>query len=490
MNDTPTRLPKPTATGEGVIRFVCPGCGKACTARQQAAGRTARCSSCDTPIVVPTPNPASKAKASNKSKKPLASSERITIACRHCATRFDVAARHEGRGVKCPDCGVVNRVAKREPPPKPPKRQTDNDSDAYELFEGDDQPWAADLIAAQPKQLPITCGLCGTLMHASESQIGSTIVCPDCGTGSVVREPRTPARPRPMIDVDDDPLEVEAATDDTRTRIDPDEYLKNPPLGLRGAVADEPATRRPTRRPRRLAIATDALRCWRSPGLIGMSIVTSLVLIVSHLAPASVSAGGMGPGFGAIAWVCLLVMMVATWALAAAVLSTILIELITESSHGGDRPRAWPNLDPSEWFAPLTYTAIAGVTSAAAGVATLSFQPTWGAVPVCVSLWLLLPVVTLSQLENATPLGVFSPRVARSFLRSSGAWLVFYAVSFPAMIGTGVLYEYLAGSGWGILWCDLAWMPVLVFTIVFEARLIGLLAWVLEHEAITLEPRD
>ncbi|MEO1497612.1 MAG: hypothetical protein AAFV43_10720 [Planctomycetota bacterium] len=498
MNSTPTRLPRPPATGEGVIRFACPGCGHACSARAEAAGRTARCSVCDASLVVPKPaspgvssqdtpsQPANRKAAAKRPRRPI---ERITLTCRHCSTRFDVAPKHEGRRVACPDCGVANRVVR--PTPKPPKltRPPAMDGEQYELYEGEDQPWGVELAKTQPARIAVACGLCGTLMHADADEIGQSINCPDCGTANLVRKPKgTATPPRAVVAPDDEPLEVEDAPEDTRAGIDPQEYLKNPPLGSRHVLddGDGPSARNPSP-PTRRALLTHAFRCWRSSGLVAAAIALAAVLFVSHTGSAAVAASGL---FGAIAVVCLGVMTVATWAMSAAVMAMLAMELLSASSFGDDRPRTWPNFDLSEWLEPLAYMTMAVVTAIApAALRTGVALDRWVA-DAFISLWLLLPIVLLSQLELGSPFGVVSPKVLRSLARSPAAWALFYMLSAPFTAGVGQLLLGLSRSGLSVLLCDLIFMPSLVVAILMEARLIGLLAWVLEHEATTVEDAD
>jgi len=117
---------------------------------------------------------------------------------------------HVGKRFRCPDCGALTVLP---PPPKkkPVQRPAALDEEQYELWAPDEQPLPSDLLKAQPKYIAVECRLCGTLMQATEDQVGKVLVCPDCRARNIV--PPLP-KPKPAKKpVEKSTYEVDASRD-------------------------------------------------------------------------------------------------------------------------------------------------------------------------------------------------------------------------------------------------------------------------------------
>lgn len=80
------------------IEFECGKCGRRFSLDAEFAGRTTACSTCKTPLVVPTPMPRVEATVAPAAK------QRITFCCQKCGTKFSVLPEFAGRSTTCATC--------------------------------------------------------------------------------------------------------------------------------------------------------------------------------------------------------------------------------------------------------------------------------------------------------------------------------------------------------------------------------------------------
>src|SRR5262245_23203333 len=166
----------------------CPTCKARFAANGSFVGRRAKCASCGHVFVIPPPPAAAPPGFAEIEETQAEKPQYVSVDCRVCGTRLTGRLEHVGRKLKCPDCGAGTVL----PPPAPPKPKNMPAAlvgEQYELWDPDDQPLPSELIAAQPKYIRVPCRLCGTVLHAAETQVGQPIVCPDCGTGNIVPPP-------------------------------------------------------------------------------------------------------------------------------------------------------------------------------------------------------------------------------------------------------------------------------------------------------------
>ena len=117
----------------------------------------------------------------NAPPKPKPQPTTVTFPCELCETRITAHVANVGKAVKCPDCGRRNVI----PPPVAvavPKTPGGDERGAVR-FVGRRRGARAGRPAAQTPMLhPVECGLCQTLMYATDAQVGKKLKCPDCGT--------------------------------------------------------------------------------------------------------------------------------------------------------------------------------------------------------------------------------------------------------------------------------------------------------------------
>jgi hypothetical protein len=152
-----------------------------------------------------------------------------------------------------------------------------------------------------------------------------------------------------------------------------------------------------------------------------------------------------------------------------AALAAIVMSIIVESSAGADEVESWPSTNPTEWAGEFFYLLFASIVSPLPGwlvaVQVLLF---FG------SMFFVLPVVILSQLEVGSAFGVASPKVIVSLLRAPGSWLLFYGeIALVVLVCTGITFAsalvgpYLVAS----------LVPLYIAAVVIAARILGRLAW-------------
>lgn len=128
----------------------------------------------------------------------------ISVICPLCKTRMYATPDQVGQSLECPDCETKVVVS----PPAEPSSEAAED---HPLDAGEEYPlWGVGQPPPDHKEvyqsyIPVVCGLCHTRMLATEAQVGKTLVCPDCGTPSVVppAPERSPQESRPSVQDDE-----------------------------------------------------------------------------------------------------------------------------------------------------------------------------------------------------------------------------------------------------------------------------------------------
>ncbi len=179
-------------TAETHVVVQCPDCRAKFRVAAAHVGRRTTCPHCRSPFEVQPLG--SHSPAEPRVARP-AEPTYVGVNCLLCGTRLYGTLADVGKPLRCPDCRSQTKL----PPPKPPRGPVVPAAmlgDQYELWEGDDQPWGSTLAATQPGLISVHCELCNTLQYASPEQVGSNLVCPDCGHATRIRAPK-PVPPKP-----------------------------------------------------------------------------------------------------------------------------------------------------------------------------------------------------------------------------------------------------------------------------------------------------
>jgi DNA-directed RNA polymerase subunit RPC12/RpoP len=177
-------------------------------ASQASAGTQKRCPRCQFMVKVPDKTslaPPGEA-YSLKQESPLSAGQPayIPVTCPTCHTRVYGTLDLVGQELTCPDCGTRMVVPPPSPPPvvAPPV--------AAAVAEGYDTRPATSAGPVEPRTaeeglIRVQCLLCGTMMYATEDQIGQKISCPDCQVPTVVQRPveRPPKQFRSASEIGD-----------------------------------------------------------------------------------------------------------------------------------------------------------------------------------------------------------------------------------------------------------------------------------------------
>ncbi len=314
------------------------------------SGRRTICPKCRVPFVVqPVLSPAAPEIEANKPPRPT----HVGVNCRLCGTRIYGTLADVGRTLTCPDCGTHTKL----PPPEPPRGPVipaAMQGDQYELWEGDDQPWGSTLAAAQAEMIAVHCELCDTLEYATPEQVGTSLVCPDCGHATPVRQPKSKPSP-PPVDEGDYELDAPQVDDEYSTPSAPPIYHRLEDFQSKSREEQEREISRvaTNRRARpqmpRWPLVTGWAAFLVAPGVMSRWFSLS-VLLAAFGALAAFAFSMMFAGFGALAGLPLLCGAAALCALWYAAAAACAVTVVTESSEGNNHIVAWPSANLTDWM--------------------------------------------------------------------------------------------------------------------------------------------
>jgi DNA-directed RNA polymerase subunit M/transcription elongation factor TFIIS len=463
------------------------------------AGRQGRCIKCGAEFTVPGEAGAHKERRVREidlEDKPQ-TPQYIAVECRVCQTRMYGRPHQVGQKLKCPDCGALTEV----PPPPPPKRKNIPaalEGEQYELWEADEQPLPSQLIATQPRFIAVKCRQCDTLMYATEDRVGQTIACPDCGTKHKVPPPFAAKPTRSVMAPDAQTPKLDpAAAPGERPAFSPVFSIEM--LHDRERETEIAATRELERRTGKkildahgrpimppVPLITGSLRMILTEEIIARWIMLSLVLGFAgqFLAEALFTPiQGMAEAIKLI-FTFLGGALILTWFAMAA---PLIVAIVGESSDGEDKLNQPPRLLAFDWFGELFSVFMAGSIAGLCGAGAwqmsrlMQLEFTISTVISTIVVLVLFPMALLSTLLEGTPLGVFSPRLATSFARCPGAWLLFYIETFAlaALVGGAALaianaLHLRPGDETTFIWFV---GPIAIAALLIDMRLLGRLAW-------------
>ena len=167
-------------------------------ARRSQAGSPMRCPWCHASQTVPQESrkdpkaeeyPLRAAEREAASRSDAAPETYIPVVCGLCHTRMYATPEQVGQNLICPDCGTATVVrpsaSVRRPAAQKPKEAA---AEIYNVLEGSDQPPPTAKVV-YGKYIRVNCGACRTRMLATEEQVDQELVCPDCGTTTLVPAP-------------------------------------------------------------------------------------------------------------------------------------------------------------------------------------------------------------------------------------------------------------------------------------------------------------
>ena len=206
-----------------LIRFRCSRCMQNLNAPEERSGKKIRCPYCYFDLVVPRESTRQNVKESDLyavDEKPvdtrdLAHRNRFaSFSCPTCMAILAVESESQlGTQIVCPDCGASVTVPLQlkesfsEKERKAAEIQDRNSglaylhdtsgltleasSEIYGLSGSSDAPSFSDgrPLRNDDGSFAVYCGLCQTMMYATDDMIGQKLTCPDCGSETLVRKP-------------------------------------------------------------------------------------------------------------------------------------------------------------------------------------------------------------------------------------------------------------------------------------------------------------
>ena len=523
---------------QSAFRFACPECFVGLKASVGKVGARLACPSCQANIVVPEAPEVSKPSGADEEHEiydvrpdDAAPDDRtyVTVLCPLCHTRMYAAEEEIGQKMTCPDCGTHTTVARPVEFSAQKEELEPVEFDGSTEYAVHDEDWRtpADYREANRSQIPVVCPLCHTRMHAEESQVGLTIVCPDCQTETLIpaapdREPEPEPQDVGEYDVGkpsevfypkyaqmlDKPLDQPDTPPGEKPRRSSPPGTKPKPRKSRPArPRKEPKPPAgPITEPDKSASEEKTIRrqgtpptFWHMIAFLGYPTVWRRWLtlgmgatVVAFVPLFAVDLAG-GPSGRVGVFVLLAVQSAQAIALVLGVLwagialPTCLI-IIEETAAGTDAIEEWPDLgsllclENALAFSSLTYSVVIGFLLGQ--LPRIVGTPDWLGIPLGV--FFLFPIVLLSLLERSSPLNLFSPKIAGSLVLNCGAWLLFYVQSI--LLLAALLAVVMPCSRFLGTWAAVVIGPWFTAILMVYFRLLGRLAWHVSGERVPEEP--
>ena len=213
MTDSTPSSPSPS---NRQIRFRCSRCFHHLNAPAEKVGKQIRCPFCYFDLIVPLESTRVDVKEANLyavdeqpiDNRELAHRNRYaSFSCPICMAVLAIESESQlGTQMICPECeaSVTVPTHLQESFTTKERKAAENQSRAVETkidastniygLAGSDGGSFSDSIQPKKGTFAVYCGLCNTMMYATERMIGKTLICPDCGREVIVRKPEEPER--------------------------------------------------------------------------------------------------------------------------------------------------------------------------------------------------------------------------------------------------------------------------------------------------------
>jgi len=322
---------------------------------------------------------------------------------------------------------------------------------------------------AQPELIPVVCFRCGTRVYATREQVGKMLKCPDCHSLNPVRIATgmgpSPSEKTRMLDEDEHYRMTEAEG--------------RPAASLTGLVepqdahdeivmrAPEAITTVPIRLPTHEELDREKVEeeDWSDETLqreiqpfvrgivnflfqpeaifrsVFLGLGAALVSFTAHRAWIDMNTGGIF-FFMALGETIVAVVLGTLIAIPTAVCCS---RIIADTANGLDRIENWPDLAFLDWMVESVFVLGAVLLAASPGLiigavlGTETLSLNYWSAPVTLGMWLLLPVLLLSMLEENSVIAVYSPTVVSTLSKSRDSVFMFYIQTCLVMAGVFVM---------------------------------------------------
>lgn len=363
-----------------------------------------------------------------------------------------------------------------KPTPKPNKPRYDLASELQDV----------DQIKVVGEEFRVRCDTCGTLLYATNDQVGDKIKCSDCHSSMVVPAPPVGNAPKKR---NDKRVVLDETADEIRVRL-------SEPAGKSrdaGNMHDQNASDLLKKAEKLLDEEGDEVKeeiydfdtkSWlarnfsflRDPILLMIASFSGLLLGVIFFLMHWF--GGQKELSDATKFLLQMMVLVGGGVPIFATLLANGLAVLQASANKLARVTEWPIMQPGEWMAEGMCVLVAFVLAAVPGGAMAALFHLGASSPLtsvaCISLtcWILFPPILLSILDNQSMVQPYSPAIFASLSKKGDAWGALYmmtalsAICMVGMMGLALRFEtfaFIAGFA-------------LAFFIFFLFHLLGILA--------------
>ena len=314
------------------------------------------------------------------------------------------------------------------------------------------------------------CPHCNRPLPTTDSgdAAAATTHCPDCGS--------------PLTSSDTGDGELELAEPVER----PAEAFLHATAALeqaRAKVANQEDKPEPPRSPFRQGV-------WRFPFYFdtigrwfGFTVIAWICTWLLLLSVLNAQGGGAASAFGVI-MLALFCVIGSLWFIT---LAATLMAILDQTACGNDRLLAWPDYQITDQLGDAVTLAVALAIAATPGWIVLDLfvesRPLCFAAAV-LSGTILFPVILLSMLEGGSAATLFSRKLGRTIKRHPDIWCRFYGHYAAAVIGTAILFGFLAS------WSLFVALAMAVAGTLIAFRLLGRLAQLLEQATLAEDAEE
>lgn len=479
-----------TAQQGSSLRFDCPSCGGRVKVPPSQAGQTCQCPKCNAKIVAPG-KPDQQPERSQQAVDDDFFAEAPVAQPTPAPVRSHVQAKSQQK---------TESRASREPP-------RSAQTGAEKAAQNEAKPAPPPQQRTERLEFGIECGLCATRLYATLDQVGKTLNCPDCHSKVLVKAPKKlpePARnnewdeegdfqlsepvERPKSEyIPEEGMASDSADEAAGVKVDAKAAPRPSPAGnivadtARQTMAKAEAEVEATERAKPVLpdqpFKTDILSFFFDPATGARWLVLTLMghgfVAALGLAWALAHGGGIQQ-FGAVFLSVIVVGLGLGYMLLASACS---VAIIQDTANGYDKIEQWPGANISEWMLDGFFVINSLLASASPGALAMcaGVMSGWNAVFAGTATTVaFFPILVLSALEQASPLGFASPAIWKSLRAARPRWVKFYLLSAGLAI-VGLLAGSLLATA-NFFLSGLSCAALTAIGMVYF-RLLGRLAW-------------
>lgn len=444
---------------ESAKRFVvaCPHCAARLRVRSRDLGFERNCPKCTARFTLPDLHEAQRAERIQKAKAEFA------FYCKLCSSTLYADPSQVGRKLTCPDCHAENVIPLA---PKMPDQNLRNSLDlADEIRLKDDE------APENTEEFQVRCGKCDGVDYAKPSQIGKSILCPDCGAMMLVRPP--PQKITTKVKLVDPKIELTDAVELTVTDNQSAARMERARLEIERREQELP---KPPKRPfldetYSFPFSLEILPRWivvAVLGIIGFSILEygrSCTSVVEM--PIAMGCG---------------VLLLFVGLITSFIWSGLSLTIVEFTGMGYSKAPHWPGFDIVDRLrAFFLFNAAMGFTLLPVTLISLILPreiPFFGIMAPIVGIT-GFPLVFLSMLDNNSMALPYSPLIFQSWWQQGKIWRKFYLATIPLVL-------LVAGGAWLSIYLQnevMTWLYICTLTAcsIVYVRLLGRLGWSLDQ---------